>query len=106
MAELILEYSTSITTADGQRFIPRTYGQERPDGTWIGWLEFTPTDRKGPALRTERETTQPNKFALEYWASGLEPIYFEGAFERAQRLLRSATSASEGTKSVQAPANQ
>ena len=32
MAELILEYSTSITTADGQRFIPRTYGEERPDG--------------------------------------------------------------------------
>jgi hypothetical protein len=34
-------------------------------------------------LRTERETTQPDKAVLEYWATGLEPIYFEGALARA-----------------------
>jgi hypothetical protein len=49
---------------------------------WEGWLEFLPLDG-GEPLCTGRETTQPNRDALAYWASGLEPIYFEGAFERA-----------------------
>jgi hypothetical protein len=49
---------------------------------WEGWLEFQPLDG-GLPRRTGRETTQPNRDALIYWASGLEPIYFEGAFERA-----------------------
>ena len=41
-----------------------------------------------PVLRTDQETSQPNRSALEYWADGLEPIYLEGALARAQgRLL-------------------
>jgi hypothetical protein len=48
----------------------------------------TPMDKRKPTLRTEQETSQPNRVAVEYWASGLEPIYLEGAFARAQvRLL-------------------
>jgi hypothetical protein len=72
---------------------PTTYstricGEERVDGTWEGWLEFEPTDSSQPTLVTERETSQPNRSALEYWADGLEPIYLEGALARAQgRLL-------------------
>jgi hypothetical protein len=58
-------------------------GQARTDGTWEGWIEFHPGG-DGSILRTERETSQPNLEALEYWADGLEPIYFEGAFSRAQ----------------------
>jgi hypothetical protein len=84
MAELILEYSTPIRIADGERFVVRALGEQRPDGTWIGWLEFVSINGNGTTLRTERETTQPNRITLDYWASGLEPIYFEGAFERAQ----------------------
>jgi hypothetical protein len=42
-----------------------------------------PAHNGGPALRTGRETTQPNRDAVAYWASGLEPVYFEGAFVRA-----------------------
>ena len=84
MAELIHEHSTPIKTPDGLRFAARTYGEERPGGTWVGWIEFTPVDGEGPTLVTDRETTQPNKLTLDYWASGLEPIYFEGAFERAR----------------------
>jgi hypothetical protein len=62
-------------------------GQERADGTWEGWIEFRPIGL-GAVLLTDRETSQPNLTALEYWADGLEPIYFEGAFARAQgRLL-------------------
>ena len=63
-------------------------GEERIDGTREGWLEFHPTDISQPILRTEQETSQPNRVAIEYWADGLEPIYLEGALARAQgRLL-------------------
>ena len=41
--------------------------------------------RKGHGLRTERETSQPDRKALVYWASGLETTYYEGALERAIR---------------------
>jgi hypothetical protein len=33
--------------------------------------------------RTRRETTQPSQKALTYWARGIEPVYLEGALERA-----------------------
>ena len=69
-------------------YIVSIYAQERIDGTWEGWLEFHPTDERKQVLRTEQETSQPNRTALEYWASGLEPVHLEGAFARAQgRLL-------------------
>ena len=62
-------------------------GEQRPDGTWLGWIEFHPTGLK-PTLLTNQETSQPNLAALEYWADGLQPVYLEGAFARAEgRLL-------------------
>jgi hypothetical protein len=33
--------------------------------------------------RSQIETTQPNREALAYWASGVEPVYLEGALGRA-----------------------
>ena len=57
-------------------------GSPRDDGTWEGWLEFDSIDA-GATLRTPRETTQPNRADLEYWATGLTPVYLEGALERA-----------------------
>ena len=62
------------------------YGEPRLDGTWEGWLEFVPLSPDLPSLRTDRETTQPDLSALEYWATGLEPMYLAGAFERAQSV--------------------
>jgi hypothetical protein len=84
MTELIHEHATHVRAHEGPEFVARTYGEERSDGTWIGWLEFAPIDEGIPKLRTDRETSQPNRRALEYWATGLEPVYLEGAFERAQ----------------------
>jgi hypothetical protein len=84
MAQLIHEHLTHVVTAEGERFTARTYGEPDGNGVWQGWLEFVPTDTRAPVLRTERETTQPSRQALEYWAEGLEPIYFEGAFARAR----------------------
>ena len=84
MADLIHEHSTPVRTPEGERFVARIYGMPRSDGTWIGWIEFAPIARTTPVLRTERETTQPNRAAVKYWADGLEPVYLEGAFARAQ----------------------
>jgi hypothetical protein len=84
MAQLIHEHAVHVRTPEGQTYVPRTYGQRQADGTWEGWLEFEPVDGRGPRLRTERETSQASRDTLEMWASGLEPLYFEGAFARAQ----------------------
>ena len=59
------------------------YGEPRTDGTWEGRLEFVPLSAALSTRRTGRETTQPDPAALEYWATGLEPLYLAGAFERA-----------------------
>jgi len=83
MAELIQEYSFIYRDDNGTPYVLRAWGESRTDGTWEGWLEFVPANGVGRDLRTGRETTQPNRDAVVYWASGLEPIYFEGAFTRA-----------------------
>jgi hypothetical protein len=84
---LIRELPVSIIEG-GSTYEVRICGEERTDGTWAGWIEFHPTDASHPVMLTEQETSQPNRAALEYWADGLEPVYVEGAFARAQgRLL-------------------
>jgi len=83
MAELLQESTTEIED-DGTTYVVRSFGEERIDGTWSGWIEFYPNDKDLPVLRTQQETSQPNRTTIEYWATGLEPIYFEGALERAK----------------------
>ena len=83
MAVLLQEYSTQVIGPDGTTYNVVSYGEERDDGTWAGWLEFEPTD-DSEVLITGQETSQPNRPSIEYWATGLEPVYFEGAFKRAQ----------------------
>jgi hypothetical protein len=88
MPKLIHEHSARVADDSGTTYAARVYAMERADGTWEGWLEFHPTDRRKAVLRTAQETSQPNRTAIEYWASGLEPTYLEGALARAQgRLL-------------------
>ena len=98
VAELIHEHPTHVRTPDGEVFVARTYGEERADGTWIAWLEFEPADGRGATLRTERETTQASRDALEIWASGLEAAYFEGAFARARRARARSGRASDDAR--------
>jgi hypothetical protein len=81
MAELIQTYAELVRDASGEEFVAHAYGEERADGNWEGWIEFHSV--AGAVRRTNRETTQPNREALAYWASGLEPIYLDGAFARA-----------------------
>lgn len=82
MAEVLVEFSDMIAADDGTAYLARACGGEAPDGMWHGWIEFTPADG-GPALRTGRETTQPNRRDTIYWATGLTAVYLEGALERA-----------------------
>jgi len=87
MAVFIHQHSAVVQGDGGKRYRARVYGEERRDGTWSGWLEFVPADgsTNTGALRTDQETSQPDRSAVDYWAGGLEPVYLEGALERAQR---------------------
>jgi hypothetical protein len=78
---LIHTFTQPLRTPTGEVYTVAAHGQERSDGTWIGWLVFTPS--QGAPLRTRRETTQASREGLAYWATGLEPVYLEGAFSRA-----------------------
>lgn len=80
---LIRQHSERVQDTLGNLYEVFIYGEPRLDGTWEGWLEFVPLDPVLSSRRTDRETTQPDLAALEYWASGLEPLYLTGAFERA-----------------------
>jgi hypothetical protein len=83
MAEHIHTLTTSVRSPAGVEYEARVHGERRTDGTWAGWLEFRPTHGVEPVLRTEQETSQPDRGALEYWAGGLEPVYLDGALLRA-----------------------
>lgn len=83
MDTLIHEFSHRVRDADGHVYRARAFGRKRGDGTWIGWLEFSPRGSGGVVRRTNRETTQPSQKALAYWARGVEVVYLEGALERA-----------------------
>jgi len=86
MSELIQQYTPQLHDDNGVTYTIAAWGEPTVEGTWEGWLEFYPADESKAILRTKRETTQPNKSAVEYWASGLEPVYFEGAFTRAHAI--------------------
>jgi hypothetical protein len=81
MAETLLQFNDPLTGSDGNLYIARVCGRPAPDGGWEGWIEFSPGDGS-PALRSRRETRQPNRDDLVYWATGLTPVYLEGSLER------------------------
>ena len=64
----------------GRKYKVTIEGSARPDGTWAGRIVFRDGKTK---LTTEQETSQPDRKAVEYWATGLEPVYLDGAFTRA-----------------------
>lgn len=80
---LLIEYKQSVTDDEGRRYRARAVGAQAEDGLWEGWLEFTPENGSAPSVSTPRETVQPNLMDAEYWASGLQPVYLEGALGRA-----------------------
>jgi hypothetical protein len=83
MAEMISEFAVVLVGENGTRYQAHACGAEMADRTWQGWLEFVPLDNSGPTIRSGRETTQPNWKTLQYWATGLTPVFLEGALQRA-----------------------
>jgi len=83
MNPVIHVFKSEIADPDGHVYVARAVGRARRNGTWVGWIEFTPRGTGGMVRKGPTETTQPNRAALEYWATGLEPVYLEGALERA-----------------------
>jgi hypothetical protein len=97
MDQLIHEFTGKVADADGHRYTARAMGRQREGRTvWEGWLEFAPVGGGGIVRRSQIETTQPNREALAYWASGVEAVYLEGALERAIASRSDRTRSSRG----------
>ena len=105
MAEVFVQYSEPVTGSDGQIYMARACGAEMDDSRWEGWLEFVPADG-GPAIRSARETTQPNRTDTAYWATGLTAVFLEGSLERALRPGPPAPSTRVAEPAFERPASR
>ena len=92
---LIHEFTTLVRDEDGHTYLARAFGRMRKTGSWVGWLEFKPEGTGGVVRRSPIETTQPNRGALVYWATGLELVYLEGALARAIAASRRRSASSK-----------
>lgn len=82
MAEVLVRFSDPVRGEDGTLYDAQACGRPAENDLWEGWIEFIPRSSGIPA-RTARETTQPNRTDLAYWATGLSLVYLEGALRRA-----------------------
>ena len=105
MAEVFVEFSDPVHAKDGRRFIARACGAEMDNSRWQGWIEFLP-DNNGAPIRSGRETTQPNRTDTAYWATGLTPIYLEGALDRALNPVTRAAAAPSPQPLFDGPAGE
>ena len=103
MAEILVEFTDPITSEDGSRYVARACGGEVENGRWHGWIEFVPTTG-GDAIRSRRETTQPNRQDTMYWATGLTAVYLEGALARALKPAERAPADPEREPAFPGPA--
>ena len=79
MAEVILVFTEPVVM-EGAAYDAQVCGR-RAGNVWEGWIEFEDAD--GEAVRTARETTQPDHASLLHWARNLSMTYLEGALIRA-----------------------
>ena len=79
--ELISEHPHRLAIG-GVTYEVTVVGSKRSDGTWSGSLHFRDV-KTNKTLTTGQETSQPDRKALEYWATGMEDIYLQGALRRA-----------------------
>ncbi len=86
MGEVLVKFDEPIAGPRGKAYFAQAVGKEVEDGLWEGWIEFQTVAPEFDALASGRETTQPNRANLEYWAQGLTEVYLEGALDRAISL--------------------
>lgn len=89
MSETLVRFDEAISDSTGARYFVEATGRQREDGLWEGYLEFLPVNDRSERITSDRETTQPNRNAVDYWAQGLSRVYLSGALDRA-RLSTSA----------------
>ncbi len=80
MAQTLVRFDT-LVIHEGRHYRAQACGRERENGQWEAWLEFEDMT-SGEILRSQRETTQPNQTDAAYWATGLTPVYLQGALDR------------------------
>jgi hypothetical protein len=86
MAELLLSFEHPVRSDTGT-YHARAIGRRAPDGMWEGWLEFVPADSDQPVVVGSVESRQPERTHLVYWATGLSPVFLEGALRRALKPM-------------------
>lgn len=86
MARTLIQFDTAVSH-DGRLYRAHACGRERDNGQWEAWLEFEDLT-SGEVLRSQRETTQPNETDAAYWATGLTPVYLQGALDRTLRASK------------------
>ena len=84
MAEVLVAFSDPVRDAVNE-YEAHAVGRLADDGMWEGWIEFIPLDASQEVLVTPVESRQPEKEHLTYWATGLTPVFLEGALQRAKR---------------------
>lgn len=82
MSRMVHEFSSPVGQESGTEYTARVRGDEDHAGQWQGWIEFVSLDGDH-VLATDRETSQSTYEHLEYWATGLSPLYLLMALERA-----------------------
>jgi hypothetical protein len=99
MAEVLATFDEAIFDSSGE-YRARAVGRQADDGMWEGWLEFIPVDGTGKAVVGGVESRQPARDHLVYWATGLTPVFLEGALDRARRPV------TVRVRTVELPASQ
>ena len=85
MRELIHQRVVELIDRKGTVYTrARVYAEPQSTGMWAAWVEFV-SAKRDKVLQTDRETTQSTLDGVAFWANGLEPIYFKGAFDRAYK---------------------
>lgn len=101
MAEVLVSFDAPIADELGT-YRARAVGGRDEDGMWNGWLEFA-NDSRAEVLVTARESRQPEREHLVYWATGLTPVYLEGALRRARCPLQVRVVARDRPRAVLDP---
>lgn len=104
MAEVLVEYPDVIPGDDGKDYRARACAAEVSANSWQGWIEFESTDGES-VTRSPRETTQPNRTDTLYWATGITPVYLEGALRRALHPLELRSAPPPRPPAFDAPAD-
>jgi hypothetical protein len=104
-ADVLVRFNTTLIAPNGSGWAPRVCGHARADGLWEGWIEFEPANEAAELLCTSRESVQPNRDDLTYWAKGLSQTYLEGALARAVGPVHVATRSTTQTAAPRAILN-